>query len=46
LGVADYSRTVIVPGRNSEVARQTVAARYPNYQIGAIAKINNHWDRW
>ncbi len=48
LGVADYPRTVIVPGRNSQDARVAVAQRFPNYSIGAIAKINrgNRGFRW
>ena len=46
LGVVDYPRTVIVPGRNSQDARVAVAERYPNYSIGAIAKINRNNNRF
>jgi hypothetical protein len=36
-----YSKMVVVPGRNSDVAARSAVAKYPNYTVVGVAKISN-----
>ena len=38
-----YGYTVVVPGRNSEQAAEAALAKYPGYNVGAIAKLRRRW---
>ncbi len=44
-GVAGQPTVVIVPGRNSQEARETAMARYPGFEPGATARIRSVYER-
>ena len=39
-GVAGYPRTVVVPGKNSNDAKQIAMQRFPGYTAGSVAQAN------